>query len=137
MRIPSILRDLRIDRCKTTAGRCSLVLVLLPLLVCACDSRQREPEYRALSGTFDKINVQTGAVTFRFRSDKTGEYREERGLVPPETEILIDGKISELSEVEPGEEVSVVWRIEKRGARQLVTALKILVARGVSAPPTP
>ncbi len=87
-----------------------------------------------MDGSMAAINVQSGVVTFRFMHEKSGKHREHRGLVPVETEILINGKMSELSDLAVGEQVSVVWRIEKNGARRLNTALKIHVTRVVDDP---
>ena len=115
--------------CKSASPIACIVLLSF---MGGCGGRGGEPEYRAMDGSLAAINLQSGTVTFRFLHEKSGKQREHRGVVPVETEILINGQLSELSDIVVGERVSVVWRIEKLGARQVNTALKIHVTRVVA-----
>ncbi len=105
---------------------------LLLIALASCRLQEPETKYKAMSGTIDRINLRTGEVTFRFLHEKSGQYREHRAWLLPETEILINGRLSKLSDIKVGERVSPIWRIEQSGKRRRITALKIRIARDES-----
>ena len=94
-----------------------------------CNNNQPSVEYRELAGTIQKIDLNTGRVTLLFLHEKSGQYREIEGYVLPDTEIMINGRISKLADMKVGEHVSVHGRIETTGKTRRISAVKISVNR--------
>ncbi len=94
-----------------------------------CDSSQSEPSYTAIEGTFESIDPRNGSTQFRFRQEKTGQYKKVAGFIGPKCEILINGMLAQRSDIKEGEDAFVVWRIEHVGSRQINQALRIRIHR--------
>ncbi len=85
--------------------------------------------HRTISGTALNIDEATGRVSMRFFHKDSGSYRTVEGVVKPETEILINGRVAQLNEVRVNEEVVVTGYVEKEGGTRRVVATKIQVQR--------
>ncbi len=72
-----------------------------------CKGKEDKQRNRTLKGTVDSIDVATKTVTMNWFNDKIGKSMIIAGKVTPETEIYIDGKLSDLGQVRSGDEVIV------------------------------
>jgi len=107
--------------CSFTAGAVSLA---------GCQKREPEREYQTITGYALSIDEASGKVAMRFYSKKKQLEVELVGTVTAETEVLIDGRVAQLSEIKVGEEVVVTGYREKDGERRRLVATRIEVERG-------
>ena len=80
----------------------------------------------------DKIDTadgETGKITVVYYSEKQGQDMPGTGLVTKETEIMINGVVSKLSDIRLGDRVRGEVRIDKQGDNRIQTALKIVIDR--------
>ncbi len=101
---------------------------------CSCGERDTDVDYVAKIGSFERIDLNADVATFKYRHEKSGEHRTEEVRVDPETEVLINGRLSNLSDIRIGEPVTVHWRVRRLGGLLRVDALKIRIVRGADAP---
>ena len=97
--------------------------------VAGCNSDSRQPDYAALDGVFESIDSRNGRSEFRFRQEKTGQFKSVTGFIGSDCEILIDGVLSRRADIREGENAFVVWRIEHFGDGQVNQALRIRIDR--------
>ncbi|MFQ6048951.1 MAG: hypothetical protein ACE5K7_06270 [Phycisphaerae bacterium] len=95
-----------------------------------CRQRQAQRKYRpAIQGTAKTINPQTGEVSMEWYSPKRQQWIEVHGTVTDETEVLINGRSAQLSDVRPGDRVKVIGYEEGKGTAKRLVAAKIMVTR--------
>lgn len=111
-------------------------IALTLLLLASCRGQDVQVDYLVVSGTFERIDLNAGVGRFRFLHQKSGEYRTEDGRLGPETEVMINGRLSELSDIQLGETAVVVWRVRKSGGSRRIDALKIRIVRDEARPTT-
>lgn len=109
---------------------------LLGCLFFVVGCRDDEPavRYHQVQGAIQKIRVDTkdakrGRVTLRFRHLESGEWREVEGDVLADTEIMINGQVGTLQDLQVGNEAIVEGRVETVNKSRRVEALKITVTR--------
>ncbi len=106
-----------------------VVWVLAGVLVLnGCKASKPKRHDMTLSGVAESIDVDNGIVTMNFFSKKQGKMVPLGGRVTAETEIYIDGKLSELDQVKQGDEI--IAQGYKEGPD--VVVLRIEVIRGGS-----
>ena len=104
-------------------------MVATSFLVGGCQREPGDAKYTAVPGTIVEINLTNRIIKFRYKRTKTDEHRERNVWVPRDTEILINGRLSELSDLKLGERVFGIWRLEKTGGRDSVAAVSIRIVR--------
>ena len=110
---------------------------LIVVLTCAvflggCKRGEESPKLQSLKGKVEKIEVNadgTGKITIIYFSQKQDQEITGTGLVTKETEILINGAVSSLSDIKEGERVRGEVRIVKNGEARTQVALKIYIDR--------
>ena len=93
-----------------------------------CRREKTGKEYRTIKGTALSIDEATGKVAMVFVNKKGAELTVE-GTVTAKTEILINGRVAQLSEIKTDERVIVTGYIEKDGSRKRMFATKVEVDR--------
>lgn len=106
-----------------------LLMVSASMLIGGCRDEPGESKYSAVPGTIEEINVTNHVIKFRYKRTKSDEYRDRSVIVPADAEILINGRLSELSDLKLGDPVFGIWRIERIGGKDRVFAVKIEVVR--------
>ena len=107
-------------------------LTALPVAVPGCRKGDDGVKVQTLEGTIEEIRVDpdgNGEITVLYFSEKHGQDIVGIGLVTNETEILINGVVSSLSDIRQGERVRGEVRVEKKNGEKVQTALKIYVDR--------
>jgi len=94
-----------------------------------CKSKNKEAKHRTLQGTIAVISTANNTVAMNWYSEKLGKTIPVSGKIVPETEIYIDGKLADLSQLKENDEVIVEGY--KKGSD--VVALKVMVTRTGSA----
>jgi hypothetical protein len=87
---------------------------------------------QTLEGKVEQIRVNpdgTGEISVLYFSEKQGQEILGTGEVTRDTEILINGAVAKLSDIQVGERVRGEVRIEKKAGEKVQTALKIHVDR--------
>lgn len=83
-----------------------IVWILAGVLVLdGCKSSKPKRREMTLSGVAESIDVDRGIVTMNFFSKKRGKMVPLDGRIVPETEIYIDGRLSELNQIKQGDEI--------------------------------
>ncbi len=98
--------------------------------------RKEKPKFEILSleGTVEKIERAsdgTGLITLAYYSEKQQQDVLGTGRVTPETEIMINGAAATLADLRVGDRVRGQVRVEKKGERRTLIALKIHVDRPI------
>jgi len=86
------------------------MMMVIAALFCGlngCKSKESKKKPRTLHGTVDSIDMVTKTVIIEWFNDKTGKTMFLPGRVTPETEIFIDGKLADLSQVRTKDDVVV------------------------------
>ncbi len=113
-------------------GRVVCVLgVLLVIASPGCRSEE-EAKVQTMEGKVEKIVVNpdgTGEITVVYFSEKHNQEMPGTGIVTKDTEIMINGVVSKLSDIREGERVRGQVRTTKSGGKRIQTALKIHVDR--------
>jgi hypothetical protein len=94
-----------------------------------CRHQKTEKEHRTMTGTVTNIDEATGKVAMTFYSKKNQKDVPIEGAVTPQTEILINGRVSKLGDVKIGEQVVVTGYLEKTGPKQRIVATKVQIER--------
>ena len=94
-----------------------------------CRREDSGKEYRTISGTVLSVDEATGKVAMLFFNKKKQMEMKVEGTVTAQTEILINGRVAQLSEVKTDERVVVTGYIEKDGARKRMVATRVQVER--------
>lgn len=115
---------------RVIAAVCLVALVATSFsLTAGCRKSSNKRKHRTIQGTALRIDEATGQVSMRFFHDDTNQYRTVEGIVTPETEILINGRVAQLGEVRVNDEVVVTGYVEKDGLSRRVVATKVRVQR--------
>ena len=113
-----------------------LMICVIPVVLVAgttgCRRNDDSIKVQTLEGKVEEIRVNpdgTGEISVLYFSEKQGQEVLGTGQVTSETEILINGAIASLRDIQVGERVRGEVRIEKKGGEKVQTALKIHVDR--------
>lgn len=97
-----------------------------------CKQKDSGPDILTLKGKVDQVETadgETGTITVMYFSERQGRDVPGTGMVTKETEIMINGVVSKLSDVRLGDRVLGEVRLDKQGDRRVQTALKIVIDR--------
>lgn len=84
-----------------------LVVAVAGLMFTGCKSKEEKPRNRTLKGKVDRIDVNTKMMSMQWFSEKSDRPIFLAAPCLPETEIYIDGKLSDISQIRPGDPVVV------------------------------
>jgi len=89
----------------------SLVILLIfavsaGLTLTGCRSKKSKRKYKTLQGVIERID-KDGAVAMSWFNEKRGKTMIISAPIREDTEIYIDGKLADLSQVKPGDQVVV------------------------------
>jgi hypothetical protein len=98
-----------------------------------CGEDSELPEYDQISGRVSNIDKASGEVAMSYHSEKHQKDMELRGRLAPEAEIFINGVTARLDDVQVGDQVRVLGRVEKRESERNWVALKVEIDRRASA----
>lgn len=104
------------------------------LLLAGCGSKKPKKRSRTLNGMVESIDVASGSVAMSWFDEKAAKTRQIGGRIAPETEIYIDGKVAELSDVREGDEVMVEGY--KQGIDIVATRIDVIRKKGSVTLPT-
>lgn len=94
-----------------------------------CRPADEAPRVRVLEVTVEKIDYDTREVTVSF-VDKRGETRELSAVVDPDTEILINGKVASLRDVQVKDRARVAgYRTENASGLPDFEVLRVEIER--------
>lgn len=106
---------------------------LIVLLACpGCRDDKDDFEVIPLQGKVLEVSPEsddTGRITVSYYSEKHEQEIEGTGEITAETEILINGVVARLRDIREGERISGEVRVEKKGGKKRLIALKIHVNR--------
>ncbi|MBN1345677.1 MAG: hypothetical protein JXQ73_23495 [Phycisphaerae bacterium] len=102
----------------------SLVVVGL-LCLPGCRNRSERSEDKTITGTVTSIDEATGKVAMKFRHKEKKIDMEYEGTVDQNSEILINGRVAKLSEVNTGDRVIVTGYRDKQRKRMMVVKVEI------------
>ncbi len=85
----------------------AIFLASFSLVLDGCKSKEDKKHNRTLHGTIEEIDVPGNAVTMNWFNEKLGKSMIIAGKITKETEIYIDGKLGNLSQVKSGDKVIV------------------------------
>lgn len=94
--------------------RAALVLVGCTVLSAAAVRHMRhngDGRVREISGTIKELDVAGRVAVISIQHPKTGDVISVRGAIPPECEILIDGRAAELSALAVGDSGTVLGTV--------------------------
>jgi hypothetical protein len=114
---------------QSRVGQFNPIFVLLGAAIGGC---MPEPniEYRAVTGRFERITPATRVAVFAYENPDSGDPREVTTYIPHEVEVLINGRLSEISDLELNETVDTIWAVEKYpDGQEDIIALKIRAIR--------
>ena len=104
-----------------------------------CSERERHSEVVPLEGKIEKVDAKadgTGEIAVSYFSEKQNQEIVGTGQVTRETEIMINGVVSRLSDLRLGERIRGDVRVEKQGNERRQIVLKIYADRAVTEPGT-
>jgi len=108
---------------------CAAALTIT-LLLAGCGPDRERPKTRQVTGTVEKINLETGVVQVRAYSEKHEQEFDAEVRVTDDTEIMINGALVGLDDVRVGETAKGTVRIERtEDDRPLFIALRVQIAR--------
>lgn len=122
----------RIGRRRRMLCRCWLLVLGLLMAGPACSKKEESYDVLHLAGKVEEVDVNpdgTGELTVLYYSESQQQDVIGTGRVTPETQIIIDGVVSKLQDVRPGDQVRGEVRVEKKGEERKRIALKIYVDR--------
>ncbi len=107
-------------------------LIVAITLACAmmivsggCKSKSSKKRYRTLHGIIDTIDLKSKTVSMEWYNPKRGQTMFIAGRITKDTEIYIDGKLSDITKVKSGD--SVVVEGYKKGSD--IVAVKVDIVR--------
>ncbi len=106
------------------------VIVLLALTVVTmnmfigCKSKEPKKRQRTLHGIIDTIDLNSKTVSMEWYNPKRGQTMFIAGRITKDTEIYIDGKISDITQIKPGD--SVIVEGYKKGSDIVATKVDIV-----------
>jgi len=106
-----------------------MALVVGLMGLAGCREARPEREHRTISGTVTSIDEATGTVSMSFYNKKKQMEMRVEGMVTPQTEIIINGQVSKLSDVKIGEQVTVTGYVEKDRSRAKIVATRVQIER--------
>ena len=99
------------------------VVVTGSTLLPGCRSKESKKRYRTLEGTVHKIDPATGRVSMSCYVPNVGKTMIIWAEITKETEIYIDGKLADISQIKPDDEV--VAEGYKQGTSIIVTRVNV------------
>lgn len=112
--------------------RSGIGFALLGLAVAAgpgCSSDDdKAPKLKKITGVAKTVDLKNNDVSMLFRNDEGMEI-ELRGEVRPDTEVWINGRAQKLSDVRPGDSVTVIGYRDKSSNEPKLIATRIEVDR--------
>lgn len=129
----------RMQTTRVLGGSAALIgtMVLLGLSVTGCRQADDEVDILTLQGKVEKIDAKpdgTGTVTISYYNEKHGEDMIGTGAITRETEIMINGVMAGIGDLQVGDQARGEVRIDKRGKERRQIAVKIYVDRAEPAP---
>jgi hypothetical protein len=94
-----------------------------------CGQDESRRKNRTIKGTAENIDEATGRVAMNWYNRKKQIEMKIEGIVTPQTEILINGRVAQLNEIKVGEPVLVTGYEERDGERRKLVATKIEIER--------
>lgn len=101
-----------------------------------CKETERPPEVITLEGKIDDIKIRAGGqgeITAVYYNEKHHQEVSGTAQVTGETEILINGAVSDLSHVRKGERVRADVLVDRSGDKQSFRVLKMTIERPTEA----
>lgn len=107
----------------------SLLALLAIFAPSGCsDDAGDKPRIKKVQGVAKSINVEKRIVSMTFTDDR-GNERELEGTFKDDTEVFINGRSQEISDIRPGDKVTVYGYREGKGSDQKLIAEKVEVNR--------
>ena len=97
-----------------------------------CGDKEPAHAHRKVEGIIESIDQANSEVTLRYFSDKHKAEMTITGAVTSDTEILINGVISNLADLRPGERVTVAGWARGHGSEREVVAERIWAERATT-----
>jgi hypothetical protein len=109
-----------------------LAAVLLSPWTLGCGKDDDKPEPIQREGRVASINKETGAVEMWYYSPKQRQEIKIPGRLDPHVEILINGAVASVEDVEIDDRVKVLGRTEGSGTDKHFVAVKVEIIRPIS-----
>ncbi len=84
-----------------------LLLATFAFFTDGCKSKSEKKRNRVLRGTIEEVDIPGKTVTMNWFNEKLGKSMVIAGQITKETEIYIDGKLGDLSQIKSGDKVIV------------------------------
>ncbi len=84
-----------------------LLVLVVGISLPGCKSKESKKRYRTLHGTIVSVDTSNGTIVMNWFNEKTGTTIPIGGQVTKETEIYIDGKVADISQIKVDDEVTV------------------------------
>lgn len=113
--------------------------LVLAVFVSGCRKKEPQIEVVSLEGTVEAVNARpdgTGDIKVSYFNEKAGQDVIGEGDVTADTEIMINGAVGKLADIQVGDRVRGDVRVEKKGGERKLTALKIIVERAKPVEPS-
>jgi len=109
-----------------------LLLVMTGSVLCldGCKAKEQKKHNRTIQGTVEEIDIPGNTVTMNWFNEKQGKSLTLAGKITKETEVYIDGKLADLSQVKTGDKVIVEGY--KKGTD--IVAIKVSITHGSQTP---
>ncbi len=109
--------------------RAVLVLGVGLLATAGCSRKSDQPAHRTIVGEAETIDVASGQVSMRWYNENKQTTVRVSGTVTDQTEILINGRVAGLGDIQTGEKVKVTGRIVKDSGSAQLVATRIEIER--------
>ncbi len=97
--------------------------------ISGCKSKKPKKRERTLHGIIDTIDLNSKTVSMEWYNPKRGQTMFIAGRITKDTEIYIDGKIADITQIKPGD--SVIVEGYKKGSD--IVATKVDIVRSAKA----
>jgi len=94
-----------------------------------CTPKKSEPDVVPLSGKVVATDVKRGTLSVEYEHPKQHKKMTDTADVNESTEIMINGVLAKLSDIQVGEHVRGEVQVEGKGNERKLTVLKIYVDR--------
>ncbi len=102
------------------------LLVIVSTVITGCKSKEPKKRQRTLHGIIDTIDLNSKTVSMEWYNPKRGQTMFIAGRITKDTEIYIDGKIADITQIKPGD--SVIVEGYKKGSDIVATKVDIVRA---------
>ncbi len=108
----------------------TMIVLAAGFLACgACSRKNPAPEHGMIEGVAESIDTGANQVSMRWYNPKKQADVRITGTVTDQTEILVNGRVARLEDIQVGEKVKATGRLVKEGGTPQLIATRIEVTR--------